>query len=342
MPEELSVAMQFIIIDLEWNQPMSYQSHVYREVGDRLLFEMIQIGAVRLNDKFEVVDSISIPIKPTHYVKIHPRIRRMTQLGAEELADAPTFLPAMRQFAEWCGEDYTLLTWGCDDVSVLKQNMDFFGCEEEIPPLCDIQHLFSDVYKCKDRKGLKAAMELLEIEPDESRAFHNALHDAYYTALVFAKLPDPAAVLKYPQQPRKLTHQERGHRARIKGESFPNAQAALSSDPAAKPRCPICGKETKLEEEGYVKQTAGKYLGLSKCPSHGDMLTRIRLQRADDGNCLMSLSVMKATAQNKAYVHTKRIQMAEKEARYLAEHGQLPDADAELDTAERNNMPFDD
>ena len=98
----------------------------------------------------------------------------------------------------------------------------------------------------------------------------------------------------------------------------------------------------KLEEEGYVKQTAGKYLGLSKCPSHGDMLTRIRLQRADDGNCLMSLSVMKATAQNKAYVHTKRIQMAEKEARYLAEHGQLPDADAELDTAERNNMPFDD
>ena len=334
--------MQFIIVDLEWNQPMSYQSHVYREVGDRLLFEMIQIGAVRLNENFEVADSISIPIRPTHYVKIHPRIRRMTQLGAEELADAPTFLPAMRQFVEWCGEDYTLLTWGCDDVSVLKQNMDFFGCEEEIPPLCDIQHLFSDVYKCKDRKGLKAAMELLEIEPDESRAFHNALHDAYYTALVFAKMPDPAAVLKYPQQPRKLTHQERGHRARIKGESYPNAMAALTSEHAVKPRCPICGKETVLEEGGYVKQSAGKYLGLSRCQSHGDMLTRIRLQRAEDGNCLMNLSVLKATAQNKAYVHTKRIQMAEKEARYLAEHGQLPDADAELDTAERNSMPFDD
>ena len=334
--------MQFIIIDLEWNQPMSYQSHVYREVGDRLLFEMIQIGAVRLNEQFEVVDSISIPIKPTHYVKIHPRIRRMTQLGPDELADAPTFLPAMRQFVEWCGEDYTLLTWGCDDVSVLKQNMDFFGCEEQIPPLCDIQHLFSDVYHCKDRKGLKVAMELLEIEPDETRAFHNALHDAYYTALVFAKLPDPAAVLNYPQQPRKLIHQERGHRARIKGECFANVHEALSSDHAAHPRCPICGKETKLEAEGYVKQSAGKYLGLSRCASHGDMLTRVRLQRSDDGNCLMNLAVLKATAANKAYVHTKRIQMAEKEARYLAEHGALPTADEELDTAERNSMPFDD
>lgn len=88
--------MHYIILDLEWNQPMSYQSHVYREVGDRLIFEMIQIGAVKLDDSLAVVDSISIPIRPVHYVKIHPRIRRMTQLGAEELADAPEFLEAMR------------------------------------------------------------------------------------------------------------------------------------------------------------------------------------------------------------------------------------------------------
>ena len=33
--------MHYIILDLEWNQPMSYQSHVYREVGDRLIFETV-------------------------------------------------------------------------------------------------------------------------------------------------------------------------------------------------------------------------------------------------------------------------------------------------------------
>ena len=42
--------MQYIVIDLEWNQPMSYDSAVYRQVGDRLIFEMIQIGAVKLNN----------------------------------------------------------------------------------------------------------------------------------------------------------------------------------------------------------------------------------------------------------------------------------------------------
>ena len=74
--------MQYIVIDLEWNQPMSYDSAVYRQVGDRLIFEMIQIGAVKLNGQLEVCDSISIPIRPVHYVKIHPRIRKMTQLGS--------------------------------------------------------------------------------------------------------------------------------------------------------------------------------------------------------------------------------------------------------------------
>ena len=63
--------MQYIILDLEWNQPLSYQSAAYRKVGDRLIFEMIQIGAVKLNESLEIIDSISIPIQPTCYLKIH-------------------------------------------------------------------------------------------------------------------------------------------------------------------------------------------------------------------------------------------------------------------------------
>ena len=101
--------MHYIVVDLEWNQPMSFDSSVFRQVGDRLVFEMIQIGAVKVDDKYQVVDSISIPIRPQYYVKIHPRIRKMTQLGAEELADAPTFLDAMAQFT--AGPSSIKKTW---------------------------------------------------------------------------------------------------------------------------------------------------------------------------------------------------------------------------------------
>lgn len=332
--------MHYIVVDLEWNQPMSYDSSVYRQVGDRLVFEMIQIGAVKVDAQYQVVDSISIPIRPQYYVKIHPRIRKMTQLGAEELADAPTFLDAMEQFTTWCGEDYTLLTWGCDDVSVLKQNMDFFGYTKPMPPLCDIQRLFSDVNGCRDRKGLKVAMEMLGIEPDAARYFHNALHDAYYTALVFAKLPQPEDVLKYPQKPRPLIHVDK--RERASGQVFATVQEAFDSEFARMPRCTVCGKKMKLEDLTYVRQAADKYINLAKCPQHGNMLVRARLRLESDGQKRLTLSLGKASPSNVAYVHTKRMQMAKRDAEYEEKHGVPLNLEDELEKADRSSMPFED
>ena len=71
--------MQYIVLDLEWNQPVSYQSTAYRKVGDRLLFEVIQFGAAKMNEQFEIVDTISVPVRPTQYLTIHPRVKRMTE-----------------------------------------------------------------------------------------------------------------------------------------------------------------------------------------------------------------------------------------------------------------------
>lgn len=34
---------------------------------------------------------------------------------------------------DWCGEDCAFVTWGCDDVSVLQQNVDFFRVERPLP-----------------------------------------------------------------------------------------------------------------------------------------------------------------------------------------------------------------
>lgn len=334
--------MQYIILDLEWNQPLSYQSRTYREVGDRLIFEMIQIGAVKLDADLKVVDSLSIPIQPTHYVRIHPRIRRMTQLGAEELAGAPRFAEAMAQFESWCGEDYALLTWGCDDVSVLQQNLDFFGYEAMLPPLCDIQKLFSVQHKLKERAGLKLAMDMLGIEPDEDKAFHNALYDAYYTAQVFAAMDNPDEVLHYPQMPKQLIHPGHASRKKPLGETFETIEEALASDLAQKPRCPVCGKAAAIDGD-YVPQTADKYISLAKCKAHGNLLCRLRFHLNDEGGKIVNLSVSKAAPSNCAYVRTKRIQVAERERLYMEAHGGMPyDYEEALQNADRSSVPFED
>ena len=325
--------MTYIILDLEWNQPISYQSKAYREVGDKLIFEMIQIGAVKLDGNLNPADTISIPIAPTHYLRIHPRIRRMTGLDSETLAGAPAFREALEQFAAWCGDDYTLLTWGIDDVSVLYQNIHFFHCEDiPLPQLCDIQQLFSQEHKLKDRAGLKAAMELTGIEPDENMSFHNALNDAWYTAQVFRTLPDPAAVLNYPQQPKPLSRSHRNLREKTPGEVFGSVREALQSDSAIHPACPRCGRVLAMDGE-YIKQSADRYMAVARCKNHGRILLRLRFRMDDDGKVLMTRTTAPATASNVAYVHTKQLQMIQR--------GTPSDPDKDLLDAVESNMPFD-
>ena len=321
--------MHYIVVDLEWNQPVSYQSSVYRKVGDRLVFEMIQIGAVKLDEDFQLIDSLSIPIRPTQYVKIHPRIKRMTHLGPEELENAPDFRAAMEQFTAWCGEPCALLTWGCDDVSVLKQNMDFFGWGHPMPPAYDIQVLFSEAFKLgKDRKGLKAAMEIVEVEEEEERSFHNALHDAYYTARVLQKLPEPQKVLKHPQAAKVLIHDRRGGRMRYPAKAYDSLAEALEA--ARTPKCPACCKASALEGE-YLYQAGDKYVGIARCQAHGPLFIKLRLEASDDDKVFMGMGVETLNPLQKAYINTKRLCECRPD--------NLEEA---LQEAGRSSMPFED
>lgn len=328
--------MHYIVLDLEWNQPVSYQCAAFRRVGDRLLFEVIQIGAAKLNDALELEDTISVPICPTHYLTIHPRVRRMTGLSQDVLCDAPDFMEGMTTFADWCGEDCVYLTWGGDDISVLQQNVDFFRFERPLPKMYDIQRLYAAAMKQTGQTALKTAMEALSIEPDENRTFHNAMHDAYYTALVLQKLPEPLKVLDYEEQPRKLCHNERRSRFRVT-DTVPSVKAALQGEQLATPRCPTCGQPTKLQTE-LIPQTSGKYVALSRCQHHGLMFVKARFGMLPDGQKGMSLSVLPANKQTRAYVHTKELQY-----QYRRKRGDFDDVDIEdLTNAMGSNMPFED
>lgn len=328
--------MQYIVLDLEWNQPVSYQCSAYRKVGDRLLFEVIQFGAAKLNDSLQIVDAISIPVHPTHYLTIHPRVKRMTGLSNEVLCDAPDFVDGFGQFMEWCGPDCVFLTWGCDDVSVLQQNVDFFRVKGELPKMYDIQRLYAAATGKKGQTALKTAMEALGVEAEEERAFHNAMHDAYYTALVFCKLPKPMDVLKYEEQPRKLCHNDRRSRFRIT-DTVSSVKEAMESEKLVSPLCPTCGQPTRRLSE-LVPQAAGKYVALSRCKQHGVMFIKVRFAQLPDGQKGMHLSVLPASRQNRAYVHTKELQYQIKRKRGDYENVDIED----LSNVFMSNMPFED
>ena len=50
-----------IVLDLEWNQPFSMRSMITTPV--RLHGEIIQIGAVKLNEQLEIVDTFKVMVR---------------------------------------------------------------------------------------------------------------------------------------------------------------------------------------------------------------------------------------------------------------------------------------
>ena len=328
--------MHYIVMDLEWNQPVSFHSSAYKEIGDKLLFEIIQIGAVKLDKRLRIVDETNILISPSYYKRLHPYVRRMTNLSAADLEGAPEFPQGMAEFLEFCGKDAVLLTWGADDVSVLRQNADCYQLKDELPKTYNIQRYFAEVFALgNSQKALKSAMEQLGIAEEENRAFHHALHDAYYTALVLKKLPKPQKVLEYEQEPRKIGHTNTRKRFRIT-HTVASVAAGLAHKDVVQPACPGCKQPTTLITE-LTPQAPGRYLALCKCKKHGQFLIKVRFAPTSKKQVGMNVSVSPASRQTRAYVHTKVLQYQHRRKSGVP----LPDPE-DLSQIHSSNMPFDD
>ena len=303
--------MHYVIVDLEWNQPLSHQSSIFRRVGDRLMFEMIQIGAVKLDEQRRMKGSFSRFITPEHYMKLHPRIRRITGITQEDLSDAPRFHEAMDEFTDWCGEDSVLLTWGGDDISVFAQNLDFFKTKHKLPTFYDLQRLYCAVnVNGKDRKGLSAALANYDIPVTDEHPFHNAVSDAYYTALVFQQFPDAKAILDHPETARQIGKGRVRKREVSEDKAVKSERGYFSSSFGKLIPCPVCGQQCRASE-GYVLQRGVK-TALAQCADHGLMYAQVTFNGSEEEHLIAKRRVFLSDEQNPAYVATKLLQWQQK------------------------------
>ncbi|MDD2648941.1 MAG: exonuclease domain-containing protein [Eubacteriales bacterium] len=300
--------MDFILFDLEWNQPVSYHSSAYHEIGRKLLFEIIQIGAVRVDAELNVLDTLLLDVKPQYYKRLHPKVREMTHITQESMENGLPFDEAMKLFFDFIGKDSALVTWGCDDVSVLVQNMACYDYPEKLPPVYDAQRMFSEQEGLnKSRKSLKDAMEMIGIEQEESREFHNALCDAYYTARVFVEMKEPYAITGYEQKPKVLLHSDNAKRT--EPVSFSAETDIFASEQVKTVVCPVCGKKIPVTM-GYFSQGSGKYIAMAKCQTHGEMAVRAKVTHPEGHKIYMYRNVKAPSGEEAAYIHTKEYMLS--------------------------------
>ena len=92
--------------------------------------EIIQIGAVRVTEDQQVTDEFQILIKPKYYRHLNRRVSKLTGIKESRLREEGVPFPeAMEQFKAWCGEDIIFLTWGFDDIGILRENLQLFELE---------------------------------------------------------------------------------------------------------------------------------------------------------------------------------------------------------------------
>lgn len=191
--------MNYIVLDLEFNQPFAFQPGTKAEPDPLCPFEIIQIGAIKLNDRFEALERFTSYVQPQIYRRLHPYVERITGIKSSVLKDQPYFPEVYEKFLSYIGsrDEAVLCTWGGDDIRSLLRNIAYHKLDMEklpnrslnVQPLASV-HLHQDAGKSI---GLKNAVELMEIEINET--FHDALGDAVYTGKILQMLhPDPSKI----------------------------------------------------------------------------------------------------------------------------------------------------
>ena len=72
--------MNYIVLDLEWN-------HSNNNTNQYIPFEIIEIGAVKLNNKREIISNFSELIKPQVYTEINEVVKEIINLDNRDFED---------------------------------------------------------------------------------------------------------------------------------------------------------------------------------------------------------------------------------------------------------------
>lgn len=107
--------MTFIILDMEWD------SAYYKE-EKRFINQILQIGAVKLNDKCEITDTFEVTVKSKISNRVSGRFSALTGITSDMMRNGLEFEDAVKQYNEWLGEDTVTMTWSNSDLYAILEN----------------------------------------------------------------------------------------------------------------------------------------------------------------------------------------------------------------------------
>ena len=187
--------MEYIILDLEFNGAFSKKKQ-------RFVNEIIEFGAVKCDEKLNIVDNFSVLVTPQISKKLNPHVSRLTHINMNELQQSNnTFTHVFSRFKRFLG-DGVLISWGNSDILALMENCLYYFGDEKIPGLTAYVNLQKycervlDYHDKSKQMGLSTCAQRIGIGFD-GESLHRALADAELTSLCFQKLYRPELFAEY-------------------------------------------------------------------------------------------------------------------------------------------------
>ena len=172
-----------IILDLEMN-PVSNDN---RAAFKSLRKETIEIGAVKLDKDFNIIDKFNIFIKPQYNHQVTPYITKLTGIVSPDTMKAPYFEEAFGEFVNWIGNTgrIRVYSWSDNDLHQFKNECSFKGVKfpDNMKRWLDVQRVFPrmmGLYNDRRQIALKEAVQYFNIQIDTKKV-HNALYDSELT-----------------------------------------------------------------------------------------------------------------------------------------------------------------
>lgn len=170
--------MDYIVLDIEFNG---------RKFASPLPMEVIEIGAVRLNEQFEYIDSFTSFVKPVYFAKLNSFIQKKTGIPQEAIDQAARFPAVIKKFMAWLqkSENPLLITWGGEDMKRIILDTRMHKLDDTFfmqLPYFDLLKGYIHSRGLTNDVSVEGALEQLQIETSEQA--HRALDDAKMTAKI--------------------------------------------------------------------------------------------------------------------------------------------------------------
>lgn len=253
--------MEFVILDLEWNGTYSKRKNGFFN-------EIIEFGAVKVNECLCVVDTFSELVKPQIGKKLSSKVKSLTNISSEELGLGIPYTKAVSKFKRFLG-GAVLMTWGTSDILALMENhkyylgtdrLDYITAYINLQSFCE-QRVY---YEKGKQMGLSTAAQLLGID-EQGVEHHRALDDSLLALACFRRLYDAEELKRFFEDASK---DEFYDKMRFKTTILCDLTNPLLKNVDMSFSCQQCGAKARRIEDWEFKNKS--YRANFQCPRCGE------------------------------------------------------------------------